>query len=216
VSYWLGCDPGGKDKFGVAKLFEIGGFETFQVSSVDEVLKLIPVEPLGVGIDCPLWWSSGVGGGRKADKWLRDSYRLSGGQVQSVNSLRGAAVVQGVLLAMKLREKFPRVRISEAHPKALLKAMELKDGEAVASTFRLEGQMPWTKEEDVRDALLAAVAAREGFSGNWKLDLSMERFQSELDPTNLWFGAVSYWWPHTGTNRITPASAPPSDRTTAR
>lgn len=192
MTYWLGCDPGGKDKFGVAKLYPSGDFHAYCVSSVDEVLQLAGEQPLGVGIDCPLWWSTGVGGGRKADSWIRKNVGLSGGQVQSVNSLQGAAVVQGILLAMKLREKYPAVKITEAHPNALLKAMKISENETLKLQFELFGQL---SSEDERDALVAAVAAREGFSGRWTIDLSLQIARLEIEPRKLWFGSVNYWWP---------------------
>jgi predicted nuclease with RNAse H fold len=195
MTYWLGCDPGGKDKFGVAKLYPSGEFHAQCVSSVDEALQLADEYPLGVGIDCPLWWSAGVGGGRKADSWIRKNYGLSGGQVQSVNSLQGAAVVQGILLSMKMREKYPTVKITEAHPKALLKALKIEESENFKTRFELSGQL---STEDERDALIAAVAAREGYCGRWTIDLSLQIGQQEIEPQKLWFGSVNYWWPDIG------------------
>jgi hypothetical protein len=85
---WHGADPGGINCFGVAALEDDGSFKTWLCSSVDEAMTKI-VEPTGVGIDCPLWWSSGEGGGRLADGWLRQTYQIPPGTVQSVNSLRG-------------------------------------------------------------------------------------------------------------------------------
>jgi hypothetical protein len=194
MSYWLGCDPGGKNKFGVVRLSSRGSFSASTLASVDDVLQTIDCEPLEVGIDCPLWWITCEGGGRKADRWIRENYGLSGGEVQSVNRLRGAAVVQGILLAMKLREQYPSVRITEAHPKALIKAIKMTGSDVFKLHFELSGQL---SSEHERDALVAAVAAREGFSNRWDVDLSLKLSQSELDPKNLWFGAVNYWWPNT-------------------
>jgi Protein of unknown function (DUF429) len=196
MTFWFGCDPGGKNNFGVAKLYPSGTFETYNLSSVDEVMQSIDELPLGVGIDCPLWWSSGEGGGREADAWIRKNYKLSGGQVQSVNSLKGAAVVQGILLAMKLREKYPTIKITESHPKALLKAIKLLDDndEVFRRKFELSGEF---SSEHGRDALVAAVSAREGFSGRWTTDLSLNTTSLEINPKKLWFGPVSYWWPDT-------------------
>lgn len=47
-----------------------GELSCTRVSSVDEALQEIVAkgEPLGLGIDAPMWWSSGVGGGRKSDE----------------------------------------------------------------------------------------------------------------------------------------------------
>src|SRR4051794_15528416 len=89
---WYGADPGGIESFGVAALEDDGSFKTWLCSSTDEALRKI-IKPAGVGIDCPLWWSSGKGGGRLADRWLRRTYNIASGTVQSVNSLKGAVLV---------------------------------------------------------------------------------------------------------------------------
>ncbi len=152
--------------------------------------------PHGVGIDCPLWWSSGQGGGRKADQWIRKEGRISSGTVQSANSLQGAVLVQGMMLAMMLRERYPGVPITEAHPKALLHFLGLNQSkwDEVRKHFNpLEGDAPSSEHE--RDALLAAVAIRQGMTGVWSRDLSVDRCASELDPKRIWFGEVSYFWP---------------------
>jgi hypothetical protein len=140
-----------------------------------------------------MWWTSVIGGSRRVDYWLRSTYGIHPGTVQSVNSLRGAVVVQGIMLAMRLREQSPSLPITEAHPKALLVALGLADApwSRIADTFGLSGAQPGEHE---RDALLSAVAAREGERQNWR-DLSADRDSEELDPKQLWFGAVSYWWP---------------------
>jgi predicted nuclease with RNAse H fold len=192
---WFGADPGGIRKFGIARLKADGSFDTWCCSSVDEAVSLIE-SPEAVGIDCPMWWSSGAGGGRHVDSWIRKTYKVSAGTVQSVNSLRGAVVVQGIMLAMRLREPEldPNLRITETHPKALLKACNLVGWINIAKQFGLKGEEP--PDEHRRDALLSAVAAREGFQEQTKWrDLSVDRNLHELDPKKLWFGSVSYWWP---------------------
>ena len=195
---WFGADPGGKGKFAVAKLDADGRFETWCCSSVEEALQWIK-SAKAVGIDCPTWWSSVAGGGREVDRWLRCKYRLHSGTVQSVNSLRGAAVVQGVLLAMRLRERSPNLPITETHPKALLKTYRLSSDPSwfkIAETFGLNREKPKRWNEHRRDALLSAVAAREGMLGRWRdLSVDIDRDRGELDPKKLWFGPVSYWWP---------------------
>lgn len=113
---WYGADPGGRNKdrspkFGLARLDSDGRFETWLRASVDEVVDLVR-EPLGLGIDAPLWWSSGEGGGRYADSWLRKTYGIHPGTVQSVNSLRGAVLVQGIMLAYRVRNRAPGAMIT--------------------------------------------------------------------------------------------------------
>src|SRR5258708_15285911 len=101
------------------------------------------------------------------------------------------------MFAVRLRQRYRGVLITEAHPKALLRFLGLppdrdKWGE-VQKGFDLEGSAP---SEHERDAVLAAVAAREGMTGVWSRDLSVNRRAGELDPKRMWFGEVSYFWPN--------------------
>src|SRR5262249_16899234 len=124
---WIGADPGGKERFGVAILKEDGCVQSFCVSCADEAVERVGQSgaiPAGVGVDAPLWWSAGRSSDRSADEWLRKKYGLSGGQVQTANSLRGAALVQGAMFVLRMREKFPNVRVTETHPKAVLVALK--------------------------------------------------------------------------------------------
>jgi predicted nuclease with RNAse H fold len=190
---WIGADPGGKNRFGVAVLYEDGTFDTWCVSCADDALKYISTASMGLGIDSPLWWSSGLSGDRLADQWLRKTHKIPGGTVQAANSLRGAAIVQGHMLIARARTLYPSLQITEAHPKAIIMALKLDSWQSIANKFALKGQNPPTEHE--RDAVLAAIAAREGFSGRWKRDLGTDRSASEQNPAELWFGKIHYWWP---------------------
>lgn len=191
--FWVGTDPGGKDNFGLAFLDSCGGSECLTASSVDEAVERIACkgEPLGIGIDAPMWWSSRRGAGRKADERLREKYRIHSGTVQSPNSLRGAALVGGAMLAFRVRQRFPCARITEAHPKALLQALK-QDGPGFAANFRI--CITWRNEHE-RDALIAAVCAREGFEERWTADLAAQRYDSEQDPKSYWLAPMHYFWP---------------------
>lgn len=190
---WVGADPGGIKAFGVAVVEESGHVRCGTVSSVDEAVKWIEVsgKPLGVGIDAPMWWSAAAGGGRRADARLRKAYGIPSGTVQSVNSLRGAALAGGALLASRLREVFPGIQITESHPKALLCALNL-DGTAFATRFGI--QDVWGDEHQ-RDAVIGAICARDGFMGRWAIDLADYRDGLEQDPKSYWLAPVSYHWP---------------------
>ena len=191
--FWVGADPGGKDKFGLAFLDTSGGTECLTISSVEEALERIADKGklLGLGIDAPMWWSSRAGGWRRADERLREQYPEGASSVLAINSLRGAALVGGAMLAFRVREKFPGARVTESYPKALLRALRL-DEPGFAAKFRI--CIAWRNEHE-RDALIAAVCAREGFEGRWATDLAVQRDDSEQDPRSYWLAPMRYFWP---------------------
>jgi predicted nuclease with RNAse H fold len=197
---WFGADPGGTKNFGVAILRDDGTYRTKCVNCADEAVEEISERPGGIGIDCPLWWSSSRSSDRMADRWLR-AQGVPPGTVQTANSLRGAALVQGAMLAFRARERYAGVPITEAHPKALLRVMTLhkQPWGRIAAEFGLVGREPPSEHE--RDAVLAAVAARNGVSRAWLRDLSLQRSDSELDPKRMWFGEVNYFWPNDSPRR---------------
>ena len=126
------------------------------------------------------------------DKRLRDHYGISSGTVQSVNSLRGAALVGGALLASLLRGVFPSARITESHPKALLIACYDNSEVTFANAFQIDINR---QTEHERDAAIAAVCAREGFEGRWCTDLAEKRYEWEQDPQGYWLSPMCYFWP---------------------
>ena len=192
--YWMGADPGGKGNFGLAFLDTTGKrLRCATVSSVDEAVELITSTgiPLGLGIDAPMWWSSCEGAGRKVDESIREKYGIHPGTVQSANSLRGAALVGGAMLAFRIRQKFPDTRITETHPKALLCALKIDE----ASFAKRFGISPDWKDEHQRDAAIGAVCAREGFERRWLSDLALQRNHSEQDPFSYWLAPMHYFWP---------------------
>ena len=198
--FWVGADPGGINSFGLAFLAEGESsedavIECTTVSSVDEAVKQIlnKGELLGLGIDAPLWWSSQAGGGRKVDQRLRSTYGIQSGTVQSLNSLRGAALIGGVLLAFRVRQKRPNARITETHPKALLKALYNDNWDEFAKEFSIP-QLSCHNEHE-RDAIIGAICAREGFSEKWDTDLAEDRYPCEQIPLNCGFLSVNYFWP---------------------
>lgn len=199
---WVGADPGGARNFGLAILAGDGSVRTWCVSCADEAVdvlrKSVSEPPAGIGVDAPLWWSSGRSGDRRADQWLRKTYHLTGGQVRAVNCLRGAALVQGMMFVQRVRELFPSVPVTETHPKAVLKALKVGNWAAFALMHDLSVEISNMTEHE-RDAVISAVAAREGFEGRWPLDLSANRHASEQDPKPYWLSPVHYFWPPTNT-----------------
>ena len=192
-AFWVGADPGGIGNFGLAFMDVSGQLRCFTVSSVDEAVKRIVAtgEPLGMGIDAPMWWSASRGGGRRVDGRLRKRYGIPSGTVQSLNSLRGAALVGGALLASRVRQEFPSTGITESHPKALLRALELDEASFAA---RFEIPTAWRNEHE-RDAAISAVCAREGFERRWLTNLADQRDGREQNPQGYWLKPVFYFWP---------------------
>lgn len=197
---WVGADPGGKNNFGIALLNSSGATRSACVDCADQAIDWLQcamqasTTVAGAGVDCPLWWSSGPSGGRSSDQWLRDTYRLSGGQVQASNSLKGAALVQGAMFVVRLRERFPSVPVTESHPKALLSALRIPSLDSFANQFGLKAPIESASLHE-RDAVVSAVAAREGFEGRWAVDLTSHRGPSEQDPASYWLAPVHYFWP---------------------
>lgn len=194
--FWVGADPGGVGRFGICVLNGNSDALTSVVDCADEAVSFVRKHchesPRGAGVDAPLWWSSGVSGDRSVDRWLRKRYGLASGTVQASNSLRGAALVQGVMFVARLREQFPAIEVTETHPKALLKACHQNSWKACLKQNRVR----WGGgSEDSRDAVLSALAAREGFNGRWPNDLSQDRLPGEQDPKAYWLAPISYFWP---------------------
>jgi len=195
---WIGADPGGQDHFGVAELFENGTTRTACVSSAREAAEWIQGKPLGAGIDSPMWWSSAKRGDRKADRWLRCTYgNTSPGKVLAINSLYGAVLAQGAMLAVELRRRFPDLSITEAHPGLLLRARgrrldQSRRFDRLKHCFGVHACSRISDHE--RDAVLAALAAREGFTGRWPRDLALKHFPEEQDPMAYWLAPMHYWW----------------------
>lgn len=195
---WVGADPGGDGCFGVAILGGDGRCHTYSVGYVDAaiegVCRHVHSAPAGVGIDAPLWWSSGPAGRRKADEWIREQYGLPPREVQAVNSMWGAALAQGMMFVARMRQTFPGVRITETHPKAVLKALGQQRWTEYFGPIPTEIRVD-SEPDHERDALISAVAAREGFEGRWKRNLALDRHPSEQHPGEYWLAPVNYFWP---------------------
>lgn len=197
---WIGADPGGAGKFGVAILHADNYVESIEVNCADDALEWIKLKlgatiPDAAGIDAPLWWSSGLSGLREADKKIRDAYlALEPRNVQAGNSLRGAVLVQGVLFAHLLRKSYPAIGLTETHPKALIRGWGRDNIEGLIAQVTTTVTLDDVKDH-MRDALISAVVAREGFSGTWSHDLFCDLPVSELNPSSGWVPPINYFWP---------------------
>ena len=97
------------------------------------------------------------------------------------------------MFVLRIREVYSSIGITETHPKALLKAI----GKHINDFANEHGCTYIHSSDHERDALISAIAAREGFEGRWTMDLSAEPppSESEQDPAHHWLGPIHYFWP---------------------
>ena len=202
----LGFDPGGVGRFGwsvcnatpeaLARLQT--GLADDAVGALHDVEKAIEScglqgnpSVIAAGIDAPMFW--GTKGNREIDAVLRSALRdtqfpTPGGTVQQVNSLRGACLVQGVLLGKYIQERW-NVPITETHPKALLHLLSLPGqfdiGVRVTDLTR-------GLNEHERDATLSAVAAWAMIrkAPGWR-----DLYAHEPNPIQPFDTPVGFWMP---------------------
>lgn len=132
---YLGFDPGGETERNFGWCLAKGnkkprltiidhGIAKYAKDAVDKALaavQKVKMKMSATGIDAPLFWRPD--GDRNVDNILRKMVIKCGGRngtVNPVNSLRGACLVQGMMTAMLLRNTWPKLRLTESHPKAML------------------------------------------------------------------------------------------------
>jgi hypothetical protein len=120
---YLGFDPGGDRGFGVAILhgtYARAATVSAVSEAIDWALKQCGTnEPMAAGIDTLLHWSDGPGGWRPADQKLRIAYSEVRASVLSSNGLYGSMGIGGMALALRLRERWPKILLNETHPKVV-------------------------------------------------------------------------------------------------
>jgi len=207
----LGFDPGGIRRFGwcVAEgntegrlRFRDAGLADHAAGAVSAALTSArDVNRIcAAGIDSPLFWIAD--GDRRAEKSIRGAMKRIGaknvgGTVQQINSLRGACLAQGIMAALLLRQRVPKIRITESHPKALLWLLKVANVDRMVAEVTvkdldefIEAESPLSSDHQ-RDAALGAVAAwamvtcRPGWH-----DLFLDE-QSAFAPV----APVEYWMP---------------------
>jgi hypothetical protein len=197
---YLGFDPGGHRAFGVAML-DRDRVLSATVSSVEEATSWAVstcggLEPVAAGIDTLLHWSDGASGWRPADKRLRMAYPAAQSSILSPNGLFGSMAIGGMALALRLRRRWPDIRLNETHPKVLafaLRGQRHRDSDiaAVVEWFVLHSQLDLGgyRSGHEFDAVLSAWATQTGLTDGW-IDLVS-------DDASLLFpaGKASYLWP---------------------
>ena len=187
---FVGSDPGGESAMGWCVMTVRDAdvrLDTGTCTGADTCLNMIAScvdgSPVAVGIDAPLYWT--YDGDRVSDCRIRAAVATAGGSsgtVNHVNSLRGACLVQGILAAVAIAQRWPSTRVTEAHPKALLRVWPEADAFVSKHPFRTDHE---------RDAALGAYAAKayHEHSPGWVDWISRENnvFLPSGRPVAYWF-----------------------------
>ena len=203
----LGFDPGGRNNFGwsvcVAEGSELRYCKSGVADNAQAVMQAFQLPTStkveAAGIDAPMFWSSR--GNRFVDDTIRKKLRgrmlpkckgfpTKGGKVLQVNSLRGGALAQGLLLGKYLLKTYPNLKITEAHPTALLRLLNVRRFKSQLDLLcELIEDLP---NEHQRDATIAAFAA---WSMRQKKEGWRDLYADEPCPVKPFGTPVSYWMP---------------------
>ena len=201
----LGYDPGGVGAGGACVVAAHGGeVQLLQVGtydSVDEVLALFcecagPRGVVAAGIDALLSWATRASGWREVDRYLRRTYPEVANSVLTSNTIAGSMAVQGMGMALRLRQVSPEIQLNETHPKVLYFALSGKKYSYARSMVdwlseRVDLAGKQIRNEHEWDAVFSAWATVQGMQPN-------SGWQDLMDlPDDLLFpaGQVTYRWP---------------------
>ncbi len=164
MTLFLGYDPGGRGKNGVAAVRLSSDapvvVETATVLNAAEALEWLAIHgsnAQALGIDTLLAWSPK--GGRACDDALRRRY--GGNSVVAQNSLYSAMTINGAIVAKRLG-----LPVYESHPKLL---MQTPAADAVRSAYDDATAKVGTDHEG--DAIVAAWCAAMGHTRKWTTEL---------------------------------------------
>jgi hypothetical protein len=205
---FIGYDPGGNGKHGVAALIVESGQPVHAQSALVETAEQAICwildradRPAAIGVDTLTCWSTGSSGWRPADRWLKERYPPVQGSVASSNSLYGSMSINGMTTLVALRAAIPELMVTETHPKVLhwhmvqrpydftsnQAAMLETLGEGLGFHFTCASDHEW-------DAVLSALVAFRGVSGQWTHDL--HQLPTTADERLIApCGETKYFWP---------------------
>lgn len=182
-SLYLGYDPGGGGAHGVAAI-DARQAACATVPTAEDALdwfreRCRDQEPKALGVDTLTLWSTGPAGWRPADRALRTAYPGVATSVTAPNSLYGAMLINGIAVALALRNAFERLRITETHPKVLYFTLTQSVYDFVQRRDQMVQKLvDWVAlgpchvgDDHAWDALASAFAARQWDTGEWPNDL---------------------------------------------
>jgi hypothetical protein len=203
----IGYDPGGNGAHGFAELhFQDGkptALSTVLLHTTEDVIARIEhlSEVHALGVDTLTCWSSGSGGWRPADRWLRTRYVDARASVMTPNRLSGSMGLNGMAVVIATRERFPKMVVTETHPKVLHFALATQRYGYAKSKADMDAMLAKTlgvsvalASEHEWDAAVSAFAALKGLLGDWPLDLhqlATAKGERLIHPA----GGTHYFWP---------------------
>ena len=203
----FGYDPGGDGKHGVAVLHLRDGLltslETQTLPTTETVINHFSTlsNVLAIGIDTLTCWSTGPGGWRPADRWLRKKYPKVGASVVTPNGLFGSMGLNGPAVLLECQALNPSVVVTETHPKVLHWHLSGQLYDYATDHVRMKVLLASllnvsveTDSDHAWDAALSAFAALEGYVARWSLDL--HRLPTNENERIVWpCGTTHYYWP---------------------
>jgi predicted nuclease with RNAse H fold len=204
---FLGYDPGGKSANGAAILTvnnDVKSLQAATLDSVDDTLEWFDVclsggIPEAIGIDSFLSWETGLSGWRGPDKWLRKMYPEVKSSVMASNSTFGSMAIQGMAMAVRLRDRSDQVILNETHPKVLYYALSRQKYSFPGPNNQMVdwlkktaaiNEMPNSLTEHAWDAAISAWITYQGYKTGFSSDL-MSKTNNPILPA----GKVHYHWP---------------------
>ena len=167
MKLFLGYDPGGKGKNGVAAIQVISDtpkvVDKATVRDAAEALSWLEAHArsaVALGIDSLLAWSPK--GGRACDNALRRKY--GGNSIVAQNSLYSSMTLNGAIVARRLE-----LPVYESHPKLLLR---VADENAIREVY--DDAVANSGADHEGDAIVAAWCAAMGHRRKWTVDLFVD------------------------------------------
>lgn len=204
---FVGYDPGGDKKHGIAEMrIENGSvvsLVTKTLGTTEDVIAYTESLPalVGLGVDTLTCWSTGQGGWRPADRYLRRRYEGVRNSVVTPNGMFGSMGLNGMAFLVAMRRRYPGVPVTETHPKVLHWHLYGKPHDHSARKREMNedlglliGKRTDPTDEHQWDAATSAYAAFKGLAGHWPQDLHTHEL-AKGERLIMPCGMTNYFWP---------------------